>query len=134
MPPPDDEEVDHATIDAVLADFGWERREPSGAEILVVGDAQTGRAIAYRQSQFVYESVVRPTNRNTMGTFSTAAAARRFMIMAQLAAPLAYQLPKIQPTGSLQGAPSRRTYDFELAWPGGEGHLSDRLHRSSTRS
>jgi hypothetical protein len=121
-PPPDDEEVDHATIDAVLADFGWERREPSGADILAVGDAQTGRAIGFRQSQFVYESVVRPAYRNAMGTFSTAAAARQFMIMelSQLLR-LRTTLPKIQlnrlaPGCTLEKGPT----DFELAWPGGE--------------
>ena len=30
--PLDDEEVDYATIDAVLADFDWERRKPSEAD------------------------------------------------------------------------------------------------------
>jgi hypothetical protein len=121
-PPLDDDEVDHATIDAVLADFGWERREPSGADILMVGDAQTGRAIAYRQSQFVYESVVRPDYRNTMGTFSTAAAARRFMIMEiskllRLRSPLTkIQLNRLAPGCTLEKGPT----DFELAWPGGE--------------
>ena len=119
---PDDEEVDHATIDAVLTDFGWERGEPSGADILVVGDAQTGRAIAFRQSQFVYESVVHPDYRNTMCTFSTSAAARRFMIM-ELSKLLRLRtlLPKIQlnrlaPGCTLEKGPT----DFELAWPGGE--------------
>jgi hypothetical protein len=121
-PPPDDEEVDHATIDAVLADFGWELHEPSGADILAVGDAQTGRAIAYRQSQFGYESVVRPDYRNTMGTFSTAAAARRFLIMElSKLLRLRTQLPQIQlnrlaPACTIEKGPT----DFELAWPGGE--------------
>ena len=122
VPPPDDEEVDHATIDTVLTDFGWERGEPSGADILVAGDAQTGRAIAYRQSQFVYESLVRPDYRSTMGTFSTSAAARRFMIM-ELSKLLRLRtpLPKIQPNRlapacTLEKGPT----DFELAWPGGE--------------
>jgi hypothetical protein len=56
-PPPDDEDAaDRAAIDAVLADLRWERRAPSGADVLAVGDRYQGRAIAYRQSQFVYES------------------------------------------------------------------------------
>jgi hypothetical protein len=121
-PPLNDEEVDHATIDAVLADFGWERQEPSGADILAVGDAGVGRAIAYRQSQFVYESVVRPDYRNVMGTFSTAAAARRFLIMElskllRLRTPLPkIQLNRLSPNCTIEKGPT----DFELAWPGGE--------------
>ena len=56
-PPPDDEgAADRAAIDAMLADRRWERRAPSGGDLLWVGDRYQGRAIAYRQSQFVYES------------------------------------------------------------------------------
>jgi hypothetical protein len=122
VPPLDDEDVDDATIDAVLSDFGWERREPSEADILAVGDAQTGRAIAYRQSQFVYESVVQPDYRKAMCTFSAAAAARRFMIM-ELSKLLRLRtpLPKIQPNLLAPGCTIEKgPTDFELAWPGGE--------------
>ena len=121
-PPVEDEEIDLATIDEVLAELGWERRTPSGADVLDVGDAQVGRAIAYLQSQFVYESVVHPDDRNVMCTFSSAAAARRFMIM-ELSTLLRMRtpLPKIQlnrlaPGCTLEKGPT----DFELAWPGGE--------------
>jgi hypothetical protein len=120
--PVDDEDVDLATIDAVLAEFGWKRRQPSGADILAVGDAQVGRAIAYRQSQFVYESVVHPDYRKAMCTFSTAAAARRFMVMElSRLLRLRTRLPKIQPNRlatrcTIEKGPT----DFELAWPGGE--------------
>jgi hypothetical protein len=121
-PPPDTGDVDLVTIDAVLADIGWERRQPTGADVLAVGDAQVGRAVAFRQSQFVYESVVRPDYRNVMCTFSSAAAARRFMIM-ELSATLRMRtrLPKIQlnrlaPGCTIEKGPT----DFELAWPGGE--------------
>lgn len=121
-PPLDDEDVDYATIDAVLADFGWQRRGPSGADILAAGDAQTGRAVAYRQSQFAYESVVPPDYRNTMATFSTATAARRFLIMElSKLIRLRTQLPMIKlnrlaPGCTIEKGPT----DFELAWPGGE--------------
>jgi hypothetical protein len=121
-PPVDDEDVDLDTIDAVLAEFGWKRRQPSGADILAVGDAQVGRAIAYRQSQFVYESVVHPDYRKAMCTFSTAAAARRFMIseLSKLLR-LRTQLPKIQPNRLAPGCTIEKgPTDFELAWPGGE--------------
>jgi hypothetical protein len=121
-PPPDTGDIDLVTIDAVLADIGWERRQPTGADVLAVGDAQVGRAVAFRQSQFVYESVVRPDYRNVMCTFSSAAAARRFMIM-ELSATLRMRtrLPKIQlnrlaPGCTIEKGPT----DFELAWPGGE--------------
>ncbi len=121
-PPPDTEDIDLVTIDAVLADIGWERRKPAGADVLAVGDAQVGRAAAFRQSQFVYESVVLPDYRNVMCTFSSAAAARRFMIM-ELSATLRMRtrLPKIQlnrlaPGCTIEKGPT----DFELAWPGGE--------------
>jgi len=123
VPPPDTDEIDLATIDAVLAEHGWERRQPSGADVLAVGDAQVGRAIAYRQSQFVYESVVRPDYRNLMCTFSSAAAARRFMIM-ELSRLLRMRtrLPRIQPNRLAPGCTIEKgPTDFELAWPGGDG-------------
>jgi hypothetical protein len=121
-PPADTDDIDLATLDAVLADLGWERRQPSGADVLAVGDAQVGRAVVYRQSQFVYESVVRPDYRNVMCTFSSAAAARRFMIM-ELSRILRMRtrLPRIQlnrlaPGCTIEKGPT----DFELAWPGGD--------------
>jgi hypothetical protein len=126
LPPADAEEVDQGTIDAVLADLGWERRIASGAEILAaVGPGQIGRAICYQQSQFVYESVVESDYRSTVCTFSTAGAARRFMIM-ELSAILRMQrrLPKIQlnrlaPGCGIEKGPT----GFELSWPGGEANF-----------
>ena len=122
VPPPDNYDIDLATIDAVLADHGWKRRQPSGTDVLAVGDRQVGRAIAYRQSQFVYESVVSPDYRNVMCTFSSADAARRFMIM-ELCRLLRMRtrLPRIQlnrlaPGCTMEKGPT----DFELAWPGGD--------------
>lgn len=81
-PPPDDENAaDRAAIDAILADLRWERWAASGADVLLVGDRYQGRAIAYRQSQFVYETTDRRgRTRDTKATFSAAAAARRFML------------------------------------------------------
>ena len=123
VPPPDDEEVDLATIDAVLADLGWQRRTATGAEILaVVGPGEVGRAISYRQSQFVYESVVETDYRSTECTFSIAAAARRFMIMELSGIRRMHRrLPRIQlnrlaPGCTLEKGPT----DFELSWPGGQ--------------
>jgi len=126
VPPPDEAEVDQATIDAVLADLGWERRTPSGAEILAVtGQAEVGRAISYRQSQFVYETVVEADHRSAVCTFSTAAAARRFMIMElSKIRRMQRRLPRIQlnrlaPGCTLEKGPT----DFELAWPGGQARF-----------
>jgi hypothetical protein len=121
-PPLDDEYIDLATIDAVLAELGWERRQPSGADIFLAGDAQVGRAIGYRQTQFVYESVAQPDYRKAMCTFSTAAAARRFMIMELCKLlRLRTRLPKIQPNRLATGCTIEKgPTDFELAWPGGE--------------
>ena len=123
LAPPDDEEVDQATIDAVLADLGWKRRKASGGEILaVVGHGGVGRAISYRQSQFVYESVVESDYRSCVCTFSTAAGARRFMIM-ELSAILRMQrrLPKIQLNRLAPGCDSEKgPTGFELSWPGGK--------------
>jgi hypothetical protein len=79
--PPDDlDAADLAVIDAVAAELSWVRRPASGAETLSVGDDQVGRAISYRQSQFVYEHTVGRDWRRIEGTFSTAAGARRFLI------------------------------------------------------
>jgi hypothetical protein len=123
VPPPDDEKVDQATIDAVLADLGWGCRTASGTEILaVVGDGGVGRAISYRQSQFIYESVVESDYRKIICTFSTAAAARRFMIMELCGILRARRrLPKIQlnrlaPECGIEKGPT----GFELSWPSGE--------------
>jgi hypothetical protein len=80
-PPPDNlNAADIAVIDEVAARLSWERRPPVGVDILSIGDEQVGRAITYRQSQFVYEHTVGETYRSAVGTFSTAAAARRFMV------------------------------------------------------
>jgi hypothetical protein len=123
--PPIDEdtEVDQTTIDTLLADLGWERRTPSGVDILsIVGPSEVGRAIAYRQSQFVYESVVGPDFRDVMCTFSTASAARRFMIM-ELGSMLRIRrrLPKIQLNRlAAECTIEKGPTDFELTWPGGE--------------
>lgn len=123
IPPPDEREIDQATIDALLADLDWERRTPSGAEILVVvGQGEVGRAVSYRQSQFVYESVVESDYRKTVATFSTAAAARRFMIM-ELSAILRMrrrlrriQLNRLASGYGIEKGPT----GFELSWPDGE--------------
>jgi hypothetical protein len=123
VPPPEGQEVDHATIATVLADLGWERRTPSGAEIMVVvGPGEVGRAISYRQSQFVYESVVEADYRSTVCTFSTAAAARRFMIMElSRIRRMHRRLPRIQLNRLAPGCTlEKRPTDFELAWPGGQ--------------
>jgi hypothetical protein len=80
VPPDDLDAADLAVIDAVAADLKWTRRPATGAEILSLGDAQVGRAISYRQSQFVYEHTVGRDWRKAECTFSTAAVARRFLI------------------------------------------------------
>ena len=80
-PPPDDlDAADLAVIDEVAARLSWQRRPSVGADIFSIGDNQVGRAISYRQSQFVYEQTVDEDYRSAVGTFSTAAAARRFMV------------------------------------------------------
>jgi hypothetical protein len=123
VPPPDAKEIDQTTIDAVLADIGWRRRKASAGEILaVVGDGEVGRAISYRQSQVVYESVVDSDFRSTVCTFSTAWAARRFMIM-ELSAILRMRrrLPKIQLNRLGSGCKIEKgPTDFELNWSGSE--------------
>jgi hypothetical protein len=80
-PPADDEDpAEVAAINAVLADLRWERRPPAGADLLAVADRYQGRAIAYRQSQFVYESTSPSGHRSTKASVSSAAAARRYML------------------------------------------------------
>ena len=77
-----------------------------------------GRAIAYRQSQFIYESVVDPDYRKAVATFSTAAAARRFMIM-ELSGILRTRdrLPKIQPNRLAAGCMIEKgPTGFEIIW------------------
>jgi hypothetical protein len=125
-PPPDAEQVDQATIEAVIADLGWEFGTPSGADVFFVsGPGQVGRAIAYRQSQFIYESVVDRDYRKVIATFATAAAARRFMIM-ELSSMLRtrYRLPKIQPNRLAIGCSIEKgPTDFEITWSGGSANF-----------
>jgi hypothetical protein len=126
VPPPDDraDRADRATIDAVLADLGWQRRLPSVGEVLVVGDRWMGRAIAYRQTQFVYGHTHGHRWGRTLCAFSTAAAARRFMIL-ELSRMLRNRirlLPRIQlnrlaPGCTLEKGPT----GFELASSDGLG-------------
>jgi hypothetical protein len=120
-PPADDEEVDHATVDAVLSELGWDRRTPSESDVLRVGDLRVGRAIAYRQTQFVYESVIPPDYRHARGRFSSAGAARRFMIM-ELGHVLRLRtsLPRIQPNRLARGCTIEKgPTGFDVAWPRG---------------
>jgi hypothetical protein len=136
-PPPDDENAaDRAAIDTVLADLRWQRRTPSGADVLAVGDARMGRAIAYRQSQFVYESTTPTRYRTTRCTFSTAAAARRFMLM-ELGHVFRLRtgMPRIQPNRlarhcTIEEGPT----GVELTWSEGRGHVPDRLQRADGRA
>ena len=121
-PPPDDEDAaDRAAIDAVLADLRWQRRASSGADVLAVGDARMGRAIAYRQSLFVYESTNPTRYRTARCTFTTAAAARRFMVM-ELGHVFRLRtgMPRIQPDRlaphcTIEEGPT----GFELTWSEG---------------
>jgi hypothetical protein len=76
--PPDD--LDAADLAVIAAELKWARQPATGAEILSVGDDQVGRAISYRQSQFVYEHTVGRDWRRIECTFSTPAGARRFLI------------------------------------------------------
>jgi hypothetical protein len=122
-PPPDDEDLDQAAIDRVLAELHWERRQASGAEVLtVVGPGEVGRAISYRQSQFVYESVVDADYRKAKCTFSTAAAGRRFLVMElSRIRRMQTRLPRIRrnrlaPACAIEKGPT----GFGLTWAGGE--------------
>ena len=135
-PPPDDEgAADRAAIDAMLADRRWERRAPSGGDLLWVGDRYQGRAIAYRQSQFVYESTTGAGRyRDTKATFSTAAAARRFLlidlgdVVRRWAGMPRIQPNRLAPDCTLEEGPT----GFELTWldgratfaAGAKGHMS----------
>jgi hypothetical protein len=122
-PPPDEEAVDHATIDGVLAELGWEPRPAAGAEVLaVVGPGQVGRAISYRQGQFVYESVVDSDYRKVQGTLSTAAAGRRFLLLELgVILRMRWRLPRIRlnrlaPACAIEKGPTA----FELSWAEGQ--------------
>ena len=122
-PPPDvDDTADQLAIDEALADLRWERRPPSGADVLAVADRYQGRAIAYRQAQFLYETTSgKGGHRNAKASFSSAAAARRYMLT-DLRAVFRTRtgMPKI---GSDQLAPHCSVEEgltgLELSWPGG---------------
>jgi hypothetical protein len=121
-PPPDDQDpADQPAIDAVLADLRWQRRPPSGADLLAVADRYQGRAIAYRQSQFVYESTSPSGHRAVKATFSTAAAARRFMltelrdVFRRRTGMPAITSNRLAPHCTIEEGPT----GFELGWAGG---------------
>jgi hypothetical protein len=121
-PPPDDEDpAERLAIDAALADLRWQRRPPSGADVLSVADKYQGRAIAYRQAQFVYESTSPSGYRTAKATFSTAAAARRYMLI-ELGEVFRVRtgMPKLRsdrlaPHCSIEEEPT----SLELIWPDG---------------
>ena len=119
----------------MLADRCWERRAPSGGDLLWVGDRHQGRAIAYRQSQFVYESMTGMGRyRDTKATFSTAATARRFLLLELGDVVRRWTgMPRIQPNRlaphcTLEEGPT----GFELTWlddratfpAGAKGHMA----------
>jgi hypothetical protein len=126
-PPPDYlDPADLAVIDEIAARLNWARRPPVGAEVLSLGDDQVGRAISYRQSQFVYEHTVSEDWRSAVGTFSTAAAARRFMI-AELGFILRQRtrMPRIRPRRvgpdcAIEKGPT----SFLVTSPAGQGNFN----------
>lgn len=126
-PPPDDlDAADLALIDEVAARLNWARRLPAGAEVLSLGDDQVGRAISYRQSQFVYESTVGVDYRNAKCTFSTAAAARRFMLV-ELGVILRMRtrMPRIRPKRvGPECAIEKGPTGFLVTTPAGQGNFN----------
>jgi hypothetical protein len=121
-PPPDDEDpADRLAIDAVLADLRWERQPTSGADLLAAADRYQGRAIAYRQSQFVYESTSRSRHRGAKASFSSAAAARRFMltelreVFRRRTGMPAIRSDRLAPGCAVEAGPT----GLELSWGGG---------------
>jgi hypothetical protein len=120
-PPPDpDIGSDLPVIDQLAAEIEWTREDAAPPDLLLVGDGAAGRVISYERSQFEFKHFVRDW-RKTIATFSTAAAARRFLVMEMGAIRRTRRgLPVIRvhaphPETTLRKAPTQ----FELSWPGG---------------
>jgi hypothetical protein len=105
-PPPDNlDPRDLAVIDDMVASLGWTRQVPTEGYLLAVEEQYMGRAISYRQSQFVYEKTLPDVpDASAVCAFSTADAARRFLL-ADLGGILRTRrmLPAIHPKGLAAG-------------------------------
>lgn len=120
VPPPDpaaDRETD--AVLAAAAEIDWTRQPLSAGDVLVVGQDDVGRVIGFRLGVFEYSSYA-GSYRRIVGTFSTAAAARRFLAVE--AATLARQRRR-QPTLRVARAKAGFTVSkgpTELTVDGGE--------------
>ena len=121
-PPPDpDVGSDLPVIDQLAAAIEWAREDATPPDVLLVGDGAAGRVISYQRSMFEYQSFVRDW-RKTIATFSTAATARRFLVMEMGAIQRTRRgLPVLRvhaphPDTTLSKAPTQ----FELSWSGGQ--------------
>lgn len=120
-PPPDPEAPEELPVlDQIAGQIDWARQAVAEADVLAVGDGDAGRVVGYDGAAFVYSSFVRDWRR-TVATFSSAAAARRFLVA---------EIGAIRRTRS--GQPIRRVHrthpdtdlvkgptQFDLTWSGG---------------
>jgi hypothetical protein len=110
VPPPDAFiEPDREVIDAVAGELGWRLTAVSAPDLLAVASDDTGRVIAFRQGNYVYESFA-GDHRYGKASLSSFRSARRFMIM-DMATILRMRrgLPPLRPSRPAAGFSLERT-------------------------
>lgn len=81
VPPPDPDASDEDAVVAETAvEIGWTPQPAEAADLLAVGQDGVGRLICYRHGSYQYQSFVRD-QRSITATFTSAGAARRFLVM-----------------------------------------------------
>ncbi len=82
-PPPDPTAAaETAVVLEAAAEISWGTWPTEAGDVLAVADQQgTGRVISYRRGMFLYSSLAAGRYRKVRGTFATAGAARRFLLL-----------------------------------------------------
>ena len=121
-PPPDPAGPnEYADLDVLAVDNDWQRRPTDRGDVFGYGSTKhrQGRVVSYRGARFHYQSYVDDTYRKTVATFSTAAAARRFLAM-ELGAIWRLQhrgFPALRVGGPAPGRTvSKNPTEFEVSW------------------
>ena len=80
-PPPEPDAGDEdALVAEAAAEVGWTPQPVEAADLLAVGQDEVGRVICYRHGAFQYQTFVRD-QRSIIAAFTSAGAARRFLVM-----------------------------------------------------
>ena len=124
-PPPDPTGArEYAALDVLAVDNDWQRQPTDRGDVFAYGSTKhrQGRVVSYRGARFHYQTYVDDTYRKTVATFSTAAAARRFLAteLGALWRRRRPGFPDFRVTGPALGCTvTKNPTEFEAGWSGG---------------